>query len=210
MAQSKLSSVIEVITNSVIGIITALLTQSAIYPLFGIYITTSSNVLITLIFTSISILRGYIVRRWFNSKKFSDWIETKMASYLKTIRRKRLAAVQQNGHAIEYLKNPSEEVQLAAVRQDWESIAYIKNPSMEVQLAAVRQDWRAIQFIKNPSTEVQLTAVQQNGHALLFIKNPSLEVQLEAVLQDTAAIKCIHHPSEEIQLIAALSRDYND
>jgi len=88
-----------------------------------------------------------------------------------------LAAVNQNGDAIQYIKNPSEDVQLAAVQQDARAIRYIKNPSEAMQLAAVQQDARAICYIKNPSEAMQLSAVQQDGHAIQYIKNPSEDVK---------------------------------
>jgi len=47
-----------------------------------------------------------------------------------------LAAVNQDGHAIYYIKNPSEEMQLAAVQQDARAIKYIKNPSEDVKKLA--------------------------------------------------------------------------
>jgi hypothetical protein len=47
-----------------------------------------------------------------------------------------LAAVQQNGFAIQYVKNPSEQVQLAAVRQNPRTIRYIKNPCVFARLMA--------------------------------------------------------------------------
>jgi hypothetical protein len=40
-----------------------------------------------------------------------------------------LAAVQQDGWAIEHIKNPSERVQMAAVQQNGDAIYYIKNPA---------------------------------------------------------------------------------
>jgi len=49
-----------------------------------------------------------------------------------------LNAVKQNGHAIQFIKNPSEEVQLVAVNQNGNAIQYIKDPSKEVQLATRR------------------------------------------------------------------------
>ena len=79
------------------------------------------------------------------------------------------------------LKNPSEKVQLAAVKEDGCAIQYIKNPSEEVQLAAVNKHGYAIQYIENPSEAVQLAAVNQDGWAIQYIENPSEEVQLAAV-----------------------------
>jgi hypothetical protein len=74
------------------------------------------------------------------------------------------------------LNSATEEVQLAAVNQDGYSIKFIKNPSDQVQLAAVKQDGYSIKYIKNPSYEVQLAAVNQDGCAIKFIKNPSINV----------------------------------
>ena len=69
-----------------------------------------------------------------------------------------LAAVKDNGYAIECIENPSEAVQLAAVKQNGNAIAYIKNSSEEVQLAAVNQNGRAIEDIDNPSSKVKAKA----------------------------------------------------
>ena len=111
-----------------------------------------------------------------------------------------LASVHKFGYNIQYIKNPTEKVQLAAVKQNGSSIKYIKNPSKEVQLAAVREDGYAIQYISDPSEEVQLEAVKQNGCAIQYIENPSEEIQLEAVKQNVYAIEYISNPSEEVQL----------
>ena len=51
---------------------------------------------------------------------------------------------------------------LEAVKQDGLTIEYIVNPSKEVQLAAVKQDGDAIKFIDNPDKEVQLEAIKNN------------------------------------------------
>jgi hypothetical protein len=59
-----------------------------------------------------------------------------------------LEAVKQDGYAIQYIKNPSEQVQLEAIKQNGYAIQFIKNP---------------IYYIKNPSEQVQLEAVKQYG-----------------------------------------------
>ena len=46
----------------------------------------------------------------------------------------KLAAVNQDGLAIEYIKDPSEAMQLAAVNQSTEAIKYIKNPCEKIRL----------------------------------------------------------------------------
>jgi len=101
------------------------------------------------------------------------------------------------------LNEASEEKQLEAVKQNGFTIftiQYIKNPSVNVQLEAVRNHGYAIQFIKNPSERVQIEAVRNHGSAIKYIKNPSERVQLEAVKQDGCAIKYIKNPSVDIIL----------
>ena len=45
-----------------------------------------------------------------------------------------LNAVNKNGDAIRFIKNPSEAVQLAAVQENSYAIYYIKNPTISVQM----------------------------------------------------------------------------
>ena len=70
--QSKLQSLIESLTNILIGYLTALLSQVLIFPLFNIYVSLQDNLLIGLYFTIISLLRSYLVRRYFNKRVDSD------------------------------------------------------------------------------------------------------------------------------------------
>ena len=79
-------------------------------------------------------------------------------------------AVQENGNAIQYIKNPHEEICKLAVNQDGCAIRYINNPSQKVCKLAVQRDGGAIQYIKNPSQQVKLLAVQQNKDAIYYIK----------------------------------------
>lgn len=65
--QSKLSSLIESIMNILIGYGVAIVSQLAIFPMFDIYISISANLWIGAWFTAISLVRSYVVRRWFNA-----------------------------------------------------------------------------------------------------------------------------------------------
>ena len=66
MSQTKLESAIEVVVNVLIGYAVATASQIMIFPLFGIFLPLSDNLLIGAYFTAISIVRGYVVRRFFN------------------------------------------------------------------------------------------------------------------------------------------------
>jgi hypothetical protein len=77
------------------------------------------------------------------------------------------------GDLIQFIDNPSEEVQLTAVKDDPFSIKYIENPTEKVQLAAVKKNPYSIRFIQNSSETVQLAAVKQYPNSIRFIQNPS-------------------------------------
>ncbi len=64
--QTKTQSMIESLINVAIGYFVALASQIMIFPLFGIAVSLSDNLLIGAFFTVISIIRGYAVRRLFN------------------------------------------------------------------------------------------------------------------------------------------------
>lgn len=66
--QSKKQSLVESITNTFVGFIISLTAIFLILPLFGVESTPVKNIGITLCFTIISILRGYLIRRFFNKK----------------------------------------------------------------------------------------------------------------------------------------------
>lgn len=64
--QLKRHSLLESILNVMIGYTIAILTQILVFPLFGIQIPISSQLSIGGIFTAVSIIRSYYVRRFFN------------------------------------------------------------------------------------------------------------------------------------------------
>ena len=67
--QTKTQSLIESAVNILIGYLVALASQLVVFPLFGINIPLTDNLLIGLWFTAVSIVRGYAVRRYFNRGK---------------------------------------------------------------------------------------------------------------------------------------------
>jgi len=68
MNQSRLESGIEASVNTALGFATAFLTwQFIAAPVMGYTVTLHDNLVITSIFTVVSILRGYLCRRFFNA-----------------------------------------------------------------------------------------------------------------------------------------------
>lgn len=67
--QTKKESAVEAITSTAIGFVVALCAQVFIVWLYDIVVSPVQNVMITVFFTGVSIIRSYFVRRWFNWRK---------------------------------------------------------------------------------------------------------------------------------------------
>jgi hypothetical protein len=65
--QTRLMSLVETMTNILVGLVISFLSQIVIFKLYDVHLSTQQNVEITLYFTIISILRSYALRRFFNS-----------------------------------------------------------------------------------------------------------------------------------------------
>lgn len=66
MSQSRKGSMFEAVTNTVIGYCINFTANMLIFPLFGMHISLSGNFLMGLIYTAISLVRSYALRRFFN------------------------------------------------------------------------------------------------------------------------------------------------
>lgn len=67
MSQSKRGSLVEALINTAIGFSINYCANLLIFPLFGMYISPANNILLGILYTVISVVRGYVVRRWFNA-----------------------------------------------------------------------------------------------------------------------------------------------
>ena len=72
MSQSKLGSFIESWANILVGFTINFYANLAILPLFGFHVTHADAFGMGLIFTAISLVRSYVIRRWFNGFKFFE------------------------------------------------------------------------------------------------------------------------------------------
>lgn len=75
--QTKLGSFVESWANIAIGFTINYFANLAILPLFGLMVTASDAFGIGVIFTVISLVRSYVIRRWFNGLKFGNSAVTK-------------------------------------------------------------------------------------------------------------------------------------
>lgn len=66
-SQSRVMSLIEAATNVVVGFALAVLTQFALFPILGLVVSVSDNLLIGCVFTAVSLGRSYVLRRLFEA-----------------------------------------------------------------------------------------------------------------------------------------------
>lgn len=104
--------------------------------------------------------------------------------------------------AMEFIKNPPEELQLIAVKKQGSTLQYFKDTSDKVKLEAIKTNGWSIQYVTKPSDEMKELSIKRKPRAIKYIKNPSEKLQLLAVVQDGKAIAYIKNPTAKVQFIS--------
>ena len=65
--QSPAMSAVEAVTNVFVGYGIAVVTQVLVFPLFGLTAPLGDNLLLGMVFTAVSLIRSYALRRVFNT-----------------------------------------------------------------------------------------------------------------------------------------------
>lgn len=65
MTQSRAMSMVEAVTNVVVGYVLAIATQLAVFPLFGLEAALGEHLAIGMAFVAVSLVRSYLLRRLF-------------------------------------------------------------------------------------------------------------------------------------------------
>lgn len=66
MSQTRKGSATEAVVNVAIGYGVAVSAQAVIFPMFGVHVSTSDHLAIGAMFTVVSLVRSYALRRLFN------------------------------------------------------------------------------------------------------------------------------------------------
>jgi hypothetical protein len=66
MSQSRKGSAFEAFVNIAVGLIVSVIANHLVFPLFGFVPSLGQNIAITAIYTAISFIRSYCLRRVFN------------------------------------------------------------------------------------------------------------------------------------------------
>jgi hypothetical protein len=65
MTQSRRLSLVEAFTNVAVGYVLAVVTQMVVFPWIGLDASLGDNLALGLVFTAVSLMRGYALRRLF-------------------------------------------------------------------------------------------------------------------------------------------------
>ena len=71
MKQSRLMSLAEAVANVIVGYGVAVVTQILIFPILGLHTTLAQNLQMGLLFTGVSIIRSFLLRRLFEAIRVS-------------------------------------------------------------------------------------------------------------------------------------------
>ena len=70
--QSRRASLTEAALNTLLGYCVAIAAQVAIFPLFGIHVSAADHAVIGLLFTAVSLVRSYALRRLFEALRVKE------------------------------------------------------------------------------------------------------------------------------------------
>jgi ABC-type spermidine/putrescine transport system permease subunit II len=65
--QSRSASAFETVTSTVLGFLLSVWVQQLLFPAMGHDLALTENMVVASVYTGVSLLRGYVVRRTFNA-----------------------------------------------------------------------------------------------------------------------------------------------
>jgi hypothetical protein len=78
-------------------------------------------------------------------------------------------AVKQNGYALQYVTEQTEQICLEAVKQNGYALQYVTEQTEQICLEAVKQNGDALRYVNEQAEQICLEAVKQNGDALRYV-----------------------------------------
>jgi hypothetical protein len=67
MRQSRMMSLVEAVANVAVGLVLAVVAQIIVFPILGLQASLGQNLKLALVFTTVSIVRGFALRRLFEA-----------------------------------------------------------------------------------------------------------------------------------------------
>ncbi|MDR1984220.1 MAG: DUF4116 domain-containing protein [Prevotellaceae bacterium] len=109
-----------------------------------------------------------------------------------------MEAVKQNGWALKYVKEQTPEMCMEAVKESGFALDYVKEQTPEICMEAVKQNGLALHYVKEQTPEIDMAAVKESGFALDYVKEQTPEICMEAVKQNGWALKYVKEQTPEM------------
>jgi len=78
-------------------------------------------------------------------------------------------ACEQNGYALRYVKDQTEAICKVACEQNGDALQYVKDQTEAICKVACEQEGYALQYVKDQTEAICKVACEQNGDALQFV-----------------------------------------
>jgi hypothetical protein len=115
-----------------------------------------------------------------------------------------MIAVEQNGMALKYVETQTEELCRLAVINCGSALQYVKNQTYDICLNAVKNDGYALEFVENQTEEICIAAVRNIGIMLQFVKNQTNEINKAAIMSDSHALKYVEKKTDYLCKLAII------
>lgn len=110
------------------------------------------------------------------------------------------SAIMQNGNAIEFVPNPTDEQYKVAIEVTPYAIQFMKKPSLELCISAIKKDMSVLKYINNPPEELYLEVVKLDGTAIKYMDTFNFETFLTALSNTSLAMKYLSPDYEDEDL----------
>lgn len=85
-----------------------------------------------------------------------------------------LNAVKQDGLAVKFVKDQTEEICREAVNENGMALQYVKDQTDEICIHTVGQDGMALQYVREPTADICKAALLNNPEAVKFVGSSML------------------------------------
>ena len=130
---------------------------------------------------------AYLIKK--GSIKFSDVLANETEKIISEV-------VKKAPESVSEIKD--ESILIGLIEDDASLLQYINNPSDNLQQIALKKDGCAIQYVSKPSDNFLKESLKGCPSALLYVNNPSEETIKLAINTNPQAIEYVDNPSDEL------------
>ena len=117
-----------------------------------------------------------------------------------------LADVEENGMALQHVRDKTRDLCLAAVKENGVALLYVPKELREnydICMEAVKQNGSVLQLVPDKfKQELALTAVTKDGLALQYVKQQTHDICMAAINQNARALRYVEDPTINLCLAA--------